>query len=199
MRRKFFLTLLLLSIAVTAASAKRPRVSLEWGVIAGLNIPNYSTNQSGFSLKDKLGWQAGITTAVNFGSFAIEPQILYVRQGLRIRPDNQQELNLKTNSVDVPIFFSLRMLRPVRFYLGPVFTVMNDCKQKEGGNLLDFGRLRPTISGAIGVGVMVTPHMLIDLRYNGQLRSKHHVVLPSGDTIDKLRMHHIAFNFAYIF
>lgn len=75
---------------------------------------------------------------------------------------------------------SLRLLRPFRFYAGPVFTVMNDCKQKSGGDLLDFGRVRPTMSYTVGAGVKLLGHMLIDLRYNGQFKGKEDVVLPDG-------------------
>ena len=52
-----------------------------------------------------------------------------------------ESLNLRSNSIDVPVLASFRMLKPLRIYAGPVFTVMNDCKQKSGGDLLDFGRI----------------------------------------------------------
>ena len=86
--RKVLLTLLLVAVAASAA-AQRPRTRVEWGVIGGINIPDYSTNMDATDVKNKLGWQAGIVTAVNFGAFAVEPQILYVRQGLRIRPEGE--------------------------------------------------------------------------------------------------------------
>ena len=142
MIRKIVITLLL-GACVWPALAQRPRTRVEWGVIGGINVPDYTTNMSKTDVKNKLGWQAGIVTAVNLGAFAIEPQILYVRQGLRIKPEGAKEINLKSNSIDVPVLVSLRLLRPFRFYAGPVFTVMNDCKQKSGGDLLDFGRVRP--------------------------------------------------------
>ena len=141
MIRKIVITLLL-GACVWPALAQRPRTRVEWGVIGGINVPDYTTNMSKTDVKNKLGWQAGIVTAVNLGAFAIEPQILYVRQGLRIKPEGAKEINLKSNSIDVPVLVSLRLLRPFRFYAGPVFTVMNDCKQKSGGDLLDFGRVR---------------------------------------------------------
>ena len=154
---------------------------------------------TGTDVKNKLGWQAGITTAVNLGAFAVEPQILYVRQGLRIRPEGQKEINLKSNSIDVPVLLSFRLLRPVRIYAGPVFTVMNDCKQKSGGDLLDFGRVRPTMSYTVGAGVKLLGHLLVDLRYNGQFKSKKDVVLPDGGKLDKLRTYNVALNFGYLF
>ena len=198
MIRKIVLTLLL-GGAVLSAAAQRPRARVEWGVIGGINIPDYTTNMKAADVKNKLGWQAGIVPAVNLGAFAVEPQILYVRQGLRIRPEGAKEINLKSNSIDVPVLASFRLLKPVRIYAGPVFTVMNDCKQKSGGDLLDFGRIRPTLSYTVGAGVVLMRHLLIDLRYNGQFRSKHEVVLPDGSQLDKLRTYNVALSFGYLF
>lgn len=178
-----------------------PRVRIEWGAIGGINIPNYTTNMQLADVGERLGWQAGIVTAVNFGAFAIEPQILYVRNGIRINyyGDSESSIRLRSNSIDVPVLVSLRLLRPVRFYAGSVFTVMNDCKQKSGGDLLDFGRIRPTISYTLGVGVKLGGHLLLDLRYNGQFRGKHDVVLPDGSYLDKLRSYNVAFSVGYLF
>lgn len=196
--RKFVLTLLL-AVAALGASAQRPRTMVEWGVIGGINIPDYTTNMDAADIRNKLGWQAGIVTAVKLGAFAIEPQILYVRQGLRIRPSGKAEINLKSNSIDVPVLASFRLLNPLRIYAGPVFTVMNDCKQKSGGDLLDFGRIRPSLSYTVGAGVVLLRHLLIDVRYNGQFRSKHDVVLPDGRQLDKLRTYNVALSVGYIF
>ena len=196
--RKLVLTLMLVG-AVWGASAQRPRTMVEWGVIGGINVPDYTTNMDATDIRNKLGWQAGIVTAVKFGALAVEPQILYVRQGLRIRPEGGEELNLKSNSIDVPVLASFRLLNPLRIYAGPVFTVMNDCKQKSGGDLLDFGRIRPSVSYTVGAGVVLLRHLLIDVRYNGQFRSKHDVVLPDGRQLDKLRTYNVALSVGYIF
>ncbi|MEG1700834.1 MAG: porin family protein [Alistipes sp.] len=200
MIRKIMLILLLLAVA-TVAVAQRPhsRMRVEWGLIGGINIPDYTTRMTDTDIKNKLGWQLGIITAVNFGAVAIEPQIIYVRQGLRIRPEGGAEVNLKSNSIDVPVLASLRLLKPLRIYAGPVFTVMNSCRQKAGGDLLDFGRVRPTMSYAAGVGVVLMGHMLLDLRYNGQFRAKHDVVLPDGQRLDKLRSYNVALSVGYVF
>ena len=196
--RKLVLTLMLVC-AAWGASAQRPRTMVEWGVIGGINVPDYTTNMDATDIRNKLGWQAGIVTAVKFGALAVEPQILYVRQGLRIRPEGGEELNLKSNSIDVPVLASFRLLNPLRIYAGPVFTVMNDCKQKSGGDLLDFGRIRPSVSYTVGAGVVLLRHLLIDVRYNGQFRSKHDVVLPDGRQLDKLRTYNVALSVGYIF
>lgn len=211
MLRKIFLTLLLVGAAAAASAQdyrnddnnrkKKTRVRVEWGVLGGINIPDYRTDMSGTDIRNKLGWQAGMTVALDMGAWAVEPQILYVRQGLRIRPEGMGEINLRSNSVDVPVLASLRVLRPVRIYVGPVFTVMNDAKQKSGSDLLDFGRVRPTVSFTAGVGVKLMRHLLIDLRYNGQFRAKRDVVLPPDGSVmlNKLKTYNFALSAGYLF
>lgn len=197
MRKIIMIALLLLG--TLPAAAQLPGVRLEWGVIGGVNVPDFTTNMDRTEVKNKLGWQVGMVTAVKVGIIAIEPQILYVRQGLRIRPEGGREINLKSNSIDVPVLVSLRLLNPFRVYAGPVFTVMNDCKQKSGGDLVDFGRVRPTLSYSVGAGVKLLRHLLVDVRFNGQFRAKHDVVLPDGRKLDKLRSYNVALSLGYLF
>ena len=198
MFRKFVLTLFLAAIAVSAA-AQRPRTRLEWGVLGGINVPDYTTNMTKADVKNKMGWQVGITTAVDLGIIGIEPQILYVRQGIRILPEGlSEELNVKSRSVDVPILVSLRLLKHSRVYAGPVFTVLNYCKRKSGGDLLDFGRVRPTLSYTVGAGVVLLRHLLIDVRYNGQFRGKPDVALPNDVMLPEIRSYHVALSGGYL-
>ena len=199
MFRKFVLTLFLAAIAVSAA-AQRPRTRLEWGVLGGINVPDYTTNMTKADVKNKMGWQVGITTAVDLGIIALEPQILYVRQGIRILPEGlSEELNVKSRSVDVPILVSLRLLKPFRVYAGPVFTVLNDCKRKSGNDLLDFGRVRPTLSYTVGAGVVLLRHLLIDVRYNGQFRGKPDVALTNDVMLPEIRSYNVALSVGYLF
>lgn len=198
MTRKLVLTLLFAASAC-AVWAQRPRLKVEWGAMGGVNIVDFSTSMDNTEIKNKLGWQAGIHMGLVFGAFALEPEILYVRQGMRIREEGKSEVNLKSNSIDVPVLASFRLLRPLRIFAGPVFTVMNDCKQKSGGDLLDFGRVRPTMSYTVGIGATIMRHMMIDVRYNGQFSGKKDVALPNGDMIGKLRSYNVAISLGYLF
>lgn len=195
---KIVLTLLL-ALSACAVRAQGPRLKVEWGAMGGVNIVDFSTSMDNTEIKNKLGWQAGIHMGLVFGAFAIEPEILYVRQGMRIREEGHKEVNLKSNSIDVPVLVSFRLLRPVRIFAGPVFTVMNDCKQKSGGDLLDFARVRPTMSYSVGIGATIMRHLMIDLRYNGQFSGKKDVPLPNGDKIGKLRSYNVAISLGYLF
>lgn len=196
MLRKIFFTLLFASAAAVASAQP---LKVEWGAMAGINIPDYTTNMEATDIKNKLGWQVGIVTSLKFGWVSLDPQIFYVRQGLRIRPEGSDEIDLKSNSVDIPVLVAFRPVRFLRIFAGPVFTVVNSCKQKDGGDRLDFGRVRPTLSYSVGAGVTVLKHLTVDLRYNGQFKSKTDVVLPDGRQLDKLRTYNVALNVGYLF
>lgn len=198
--RKYLLVLLLLTTVATTASAqsRRSRVGIEWGLLGGINLTDFSTRFEGVDIKNKMGWQVGMTVAARFDFFAIEPQILYVHHGLNVNVPGEPKLKIKSNSVDVPVLFSLRVLSPLRINVGPVLSVMNDCKYKEGGSLIDFGRVRPTISYTAGIGFTLMRHMLVDLRYNGQFNSVRNPMTAQNLNID-LRSSSVALSFGYVF
>ena len=196
MFRKLLFSLLFVS-AAAAASAQPLKV--EWGFMAGINVPDYTTKMDKTDIANKLGWQAGIVTSLKIGWFSVDPQIFYVRQGFDIRPDGGDAIRLKSNSIDVPVLAAFRPIRFLRIFAGPVFTVLNSCKQKSGGDLLDFSRVRPTVSYSVGAGTTLFKHLTVDLRYNGQFRSKRDIVLPDGSELGKLRTYNVALNVGYLF
>ena len=122
-----------------------------------------------------------------------------MRSGLSSRSDTSTGTSIEFDLRLISRPPSGRMLNPLRIYAGPVFTVMNDCKQKSGGDLVDFGRVRPTLSYSVGAGVKLLRHLLVDVRFNGQFRAKHDVVLPDGARLDKLRSYNVALSLGYLF
>ena len=84
MLRRIFFTLL---FASAAAAASAQPLKVEYGAVAGINVPDYKTNMATTDIKNKLGWQVGIVTSLKFGWVSLDPQIFYVRQGLRIKPE----------------------------------------------------------------------------------------------------------------
>ena len=191
------IALFVLLLAMLPARAIGPRV--EWGLLGGVHVPDYSTSDELASIKNKLGWQFGITTALGFNSWSIDPQILYVRQGIKLDTADGSPLSVYSNSIDVPVLLDKRLLQVFHLYAGPVFTVLNNCKTKGGGDSsLDIGRIRPTLSYTVGANIRIVKHLMIDLRYNGQFKSKHEVVL-GGAELDRLRTYNVALSVGYIF
>ena len=151
---KTVLVLLLLAVlSLPVRTAAQRRTFVEWGVLGGLNFSDFSSKDKSFDVSNKLGFQAGISIGVNLGLVAIQPEILFVRQTFGVEHADIGRVKVKSNSIDVPVLLSVRVLKPLRINVGPVFSVMNDCKYKWGSDLIDFGRARPTVSYTPGVGV----------------------------------------------
>ena len=72
-------------------------------------------------------------------------------------------------------------------------------KRKSGDDLLDFGRVRPTLSYTVGAGVVLLRHLLIDVRYNGQFRGKPDVALPNDVMLPEIRSYNVALSVGYLF
>ena len=112
------------------SSATAQKLGVDWGVIAGLNMADYSVKQVDKTtqwddVKNDLGWQVGLMASVNVGRLSIEPQLIYVRNKVELT-EGGEKASIKGNSLDVPVLVSLRVLGPVRVMAGPVFTVLND-------------------------------------------------------------------------
>ena len=152
---------------------------VEWGVLAGLNFPHFSTSGPDFGIDNRLGWQAGL-------------------QSIKLSHADYGTLKIKTNSIDIPLIFSLRALPMLRINVGPVFTVMNDCKYAEGNNEMFFGSMRPTVSYMLGLGLNFG-HTLIDFRYNGQFDSKK-CYYPTEEAVGfNMRSYSLALSVGFVF
>lgn len=193
-RKLIFAVIALVAIVPTFAIG--PRVGVDWGITGGVNIVNFSADDSGASIKNKMGWQVGMTTSVNLGFFAIQPEILYVRQGLTLKPEIGDEFEIHSNSIEIPVLFSLRLLSPLRINAGPVFNVFNKNKVKNGDDLEGLGRLKPSVSYAVGLGLGLG-NLLIDVRYNGQFKSKSNFYL--GDDSYDITSYNVAISVGYLF
>ena len=184
---KFLIIALLLSILTLPSSGQSRRYDdygrssrsgsaikgVEWGVLAGLNFPQ-------------------------FRYFTIGPEVLYVRQSIKLSHADYGTLKIKTNSIDIPLIFSLRALPMLRINVGPVFTVMNDCKYAEGNNEMFFGSMRPTVSYMLGLGLNFG-HTLIDFRYNGQFDSKK-CYYPTEEAVGfNMRSYSLALSVGFVF
>ena len=196
---KTVLVLLLLAVlSLPVRTAAQRRTFVEWGVLGGLNFSDFSSKDKSFDVSNKLGFQAGISIGVNLGLVAIQPEILFVRQTFGVEHADIGRVKVKSNSIDVPVLLSVRVLKPLRINVGPVFSVMNDCKYKWGSDLIDFGRARPTVSYTLGLGLVLGRNFLIDCRYNGQFTSKKTYYTEDAVRID-LKSYSVGVSIGYVF
>lgn len=165
-------------LLMTASTLKAQNLNVQWGITAGVNMADYSVKAlkgqsiSYDKVKNDLGWQVGLMASVNIGRLAIEPQILYVRHSTELTQGTMKNA-LKSNSLDVPLLVSFRLIGPLRVMAGPVFTVLND---NTGLKDLSIDQLRSTCSYALGVEARILQKLRLDVRYNGQFKKKETII-----------------------
>lgn len=178
MMKRLFTLALAAMLLITASTLKAQNLNVQWGITAGVNMADYSVKAlkgqsiSYDKVKNDLGWQVGLMASVNIGRLAIEPQILYVRHSTELTQGTMKNA-LKSNSLDVPLLVSLRLIGPLRVMAGPVFTVLND---NTGLKDLSIDQLRSTCSYALGVEARILQKLRLDVRYNGQFKKKETII-----------------------
>lgn len=178
MMKRLFTLALAAILLMTASTLKAQNLNVQWGITAGVNMADYSVKAlkgqsiSYDKVKNDLGWQVGLMASVNIGRLAIEPQILYVRHSTELTHGTTKNA-LKSNSLDVPLLVSLRLIGPLRVMAGPVFTVLND---NTGLKDLSIDQLRSTCSYALGVEARILQKLRLDVRYNGQFKKKETII-----------------------
>lgn len=178
MMKRLIMLALAAILLMTASTLKAQNLNVQWGITAGVNMADYSVKAlkgqsiSYDKVKNDLGWQVGLMASVNIGRLAIEPQILYVRHSTELTHGTTKNA-LKSNSLDVPLLVSLRLIGPLRVMAGPVFTVLND---NTGLKDLSIDQLRSTCSYALGVEARILQKLRLDVRYNGQFKKKETII-----------------------
>lgn len=161
------------------------RVRTEWAASVGAGAWSFSSKGSS-EVKARMGWQAGISMALIWDTWALQPEIRYVRHKLEITPWSEADpIDLKSSEVEVPLLVSWRPLASLRIAAGPVLTLLNSCKYNTPDGLqMDVGRVRPTLGYTLGLGWQPGRRVLFDLRYVGSFGSVGNIYWENGPEIE---------------
>ena len=195
---KILLCALVALCSVSTASSQV--VGLKWGVLGGLNVPDYSFRGEQVDVKNKVGWQVGMTASLKLAFLTLDPQLVYVHQKVELAVPNAFPGTIKCHSVDVPVMVGLPVFGPMRVFAGPVFTLMNKCDSDlpfADRRDFDVTNLRSTMSYAVGLEARFQK-VRFDLRYNGQFQDKKDVAITER-LIGKMRSKSVSLNVGYYF
>lgn len=208
MRCRIFILCVLLSLfAGLGRGSAQARLQTEWGLVAGATYPiaKFEMGESTASVKPRLGWSGGLHMALKFGdNFAIQPEIIYTYAKVDISDVEQKFASqMKTNTLQIPVLFSLRFGSTFRLNAGPVLTVMDNPTYADlNGEKVMFGRLYPTVSYAVGIGLCLWKHFLIDLRamsrFNPTTNYISYDAASEGQEI-KTTIHNVQLRVGYLF
>lgn len=150
-----------------------PRIKTEWSIGVGGVYTMLDHTSSEVALRPRIGYQGYAQMAVLFGRFfALETEICYSGGSVEATlPDIEFSRKIRTTTIDIPIFLSLRLFDIVHLNLGPQFTVMNRAEYTLDGETKFFGPVYPTFNLAASIGVKLFANLMLEARYLYPLKS----------------------------
>ena len=145
------------------------RRSVEMGVTVGAGYMGLSASDAAVSLKPKMGVRAALQFSLQWDSaYALQMEVGYLRNKVdaTFGPRSAQ---ISSNIVEVPVMFSYRGLRPMRFGAGVVLTPLAAGRYDTEYERLEAGPMRSMVGYVAQVGMSLTQHLLLDARFTGSM------------------------------
>lgn len=166
--------LFLAALCLTQASVAQSRYTLmqrqskrmEMGLSVGASFMDVSATE-GVVLSPKVGVRGALSMSLEWQeSYALQLELGYAHN--KVEAERGAALyDVKANVMEIPILFSYRRLGIVRFNVGPVLSLSSAGRYSNGRERVEFGNVRSTLGYAAGVGVELTPKLLVDARLTG--------------------------------
>lgn len=166
--------LFLAALCLTQVSVAQSRYTLmqrqskrmEMGLSVGASFMDVSATE-GVVLSPKVGVRGALSMSLEWQeSYALQLELGYAHN--KVEAERGATLyDVKANVMEIPILFSYRGLGIVRFNVGPVMSLSSAGRYSNGRERVEFGNVRSTLGYAAGVGVELTPKLLVDARLTG--------------------------------
>lgn len=144
-----------------------PRIKTEWGIGIGGVYTMLDHTAQNVMLQPRIGYQGNLQMALLFGRFVgLETEICY--SGGRVDaklPGVDFERKVRTTTIDIPVFLSVRLFDRVHLNVGPQFTVMSRAEYTLDSETRFFGPIYPTYNLAGAVGVRLFSNLMLEARY----------------------------------
>lgn len=148
-----------------ALMGEQPRSRTQMGLMAGASYMFSSADV--VDLQPTLGVRLALFMSRTwYDAVAVQMEVAYLYN--KIEADKR--VDVKSNVVEVPILFSYRGLGPMRFSLGPQFSIAGTARYDSltgVGERIEFGRLRSSVGYVASVGVELSRSLLVEARYTG--------------------------------
>ena len=144
---------------------ERPKKRVEMGVTIG--GADMFSQADAVQIDPRLGFRGALMMSMCWDeTYAIQGEIGYVHNKFDASIAGTTS-RVSCNIVEVPIMFSYRGVRRVRFNVGPVLNVAATARYNTAQERIEAGGVRPTVGYAAGVAVELSRHLVIDARYTG--------------------------------
>ena len=139
--------------------------SVEMGLMAGAAYLHSST--SAIDLAPKLGLRGALSMSLIWADYyALQMELAYLYNEIDASVGGSSA-EVESSVFEIPLLFSYRGLGPVRLNVGPVLSLAGTARYNSGAERIEFGRMRSMVGYAVGAGVNLTRHLLLDARFTG--------------------------------
>lgn len=166
--------LIIVAVALLANAASAQPVSLGIGIKAGVNVSNLThSDYRPLDAKYKASYYVGIYKEFKIGRFAIQPEVIYSRQGNRYK-DGDAEMTNKLNYLNIPVMFKYYFLKRFSIDVGPQFGILLNAKTDaenvggvlSGNHSISDDCKSTDISLSMGLSCRIVGKLNVSARYN---------------------------------
>ncbi len=159
--------------AYGSTSKSTSKVGTVYGFMAGVNFPSLNEKHNNLEIENITGFGIGMMMGFSFGYFDLIPELWYSQNKSEIEMSSTRDRNeLKSKDIEIPIIVSIPFAPRMKFNIGPTFSVMNNSSLIVNGvEEIDFGRTKSSVGYVIGLSVMATDKIFVDVRYTGRYSS----------------------------
>jgi len=164
--------LLLVAVLLTMVSSSFAQVQFALGLKGGPNFNKLDVNSDvAANYSNRTGFHGGAFAMVKLTKFAIQPEVLFSRQGSKFS-FNAQNLETNFDYINVPVMLKLYTVAGLNLQIGPQFGFLS----KAGGDVINnLSTVVPAakdlykksdLSLAVGLGWDLPFGLMVEARYN---------------------------------
>ena len=177
--------------------AGRSRSSMEMGLQLGASYMLSTADP--VAINPKIGIRGALAMSLCWSEdYALQLELGYIYNKIdaNLVGSESSTKSVKNGVFEVPVLFSYRALGPLRLNVGPVLSLAGTARYDLAEERVEFGRLRPTLALAAGVGVELYRHVVLEARYtSGFVTTLNYFEGTEFST----RSHWLGFNLGYVF
>lgn len=156
----------------TLYEEEQSKVTTEWGVgIGGVYTGFSRISSDAVTLNSRPSIQGHVDMGVVIGRhFGIESALIFERGGIDAKYRGRG-YDITTTAFEMPLLASLRLWNgALRVNAGVQFGLISNGGYLDGRDSYMFGTVTPTWNIATGIGVLVMPNIVMELRYTHALQ-----------------------------
>lgn len=168
--------ILVVIVMLLMGSAAYSQIRFDVGLKGGLNFANVSTSATvAQNYSNRTGYHLGLYAMVKITKFAIQPEIIFSRQGQTFTTPSASNLDASFDYINIPIMIKFYLVAGLNLQVGPQFGFLSSAKgdlvnsitkvQVSGQDLTNFVK-SSDVSLGVGAGWDFPFGLNITARYN---------------------------------